>query len=61
MRFTITFTCDGAAFDDAPATEIARILREVAKRAERGDDAPAPGLSILDLNGNRVGQWVITN
>lgn len=60
MRVTITFSCDGAAFDE-PATEIARILREIAKRAERGDDAPAPGLSVFDINGNRVGQWLITH
>ena len=50
MRYTITIDTDNAAFDDPG--EFARILRTLARRCEEG---PITG-SILDVNGNRVGE-----
>lgn len=43
-----------AAFEDAPATEVARILREVAKRLEDGD-YPDGNVPVRDVNGNKCG------
>ena len=46
----ITIDTENAAFDP-PESEVARILRKLADKAEGGEfDAP-----IMDLNGNRVG------
>jgi hypothetical protein len=45
--------CGNAAFDEAPASEIARILRHVAKAVERGDERG----QLVDVNGNTVGSW----
>lgn len=49
---------DGAAFDEAGASELARILRELADRFEHdgGPDTSWP-ISVRDINGNNVG-WV---
>lgn len=44
-------TC-GAAFEDDPNTELARIFRELADRCENGK-LIGP---ILDINGNTVGR-----
>lgn len=52
-RFTLTIETDNAAFDDAPASEIARILRQLANDMEQ-DGAP-PSRFLFDANGNRVG------
>jgi hypothetical protein len=43
-----------AAFEDAPATELARILRKLASRIEEGtiDDY----VPLFDYNGNKVGE-----
>ena len=54
MRFLMEpMDCDNAAFDDAPASEIARILRSVARKVEQG----AEGGKLIDVNGNTVGSW----
>lgn len=50
-RHTIIIETRGAAFDDAPATEIARILREMAQRIEFQGIFPVP----RDINGNICG------
>jgi hypothetical protein len=57
MKFSLTFDCDNAAFDDFPESEIARILRSVADRVDDGDRDP--GGLIFDVNGNHVGEWNI--
>jgi hypothetical protein len=56
--FKIEIATDNAAFDDDEGNaEIARILRELADRIERGD---AVGdwweLPLRDVNGNRIGE-----
>lgn len=51
--FTLTISTANAAFDDQPATEIARILRDVAKRVEDGELSG----NLRDVNGNGVGAF----
>lgn len=60
MKFQLSFTCDNAAFDDDNRdTEISRLLRDIAQKIEGGAIAELPGKfrSILDVNGNKVGEW----
>jgi hypothetical protein len=54
---TIHFKQENAAFqENGYATETARILRDIAKRIERGQfDGP-----VFDSNGNRVGDFFTT-
>jgi hypothetical protein len=47
-----------AAFDDYPATELARILRELAEALEHGDIRHYRRL--YDINGNAVGECEIS-
>ena len=54
-RIKIDIETCGAAFDESPATEIARILRELADRFEHEG---GPEGFIYDLNGNQTG-WVV--
>jgi hypothetical protein len=49
-------TNGNAAFEDAPATEMGRILREVAKRLEDGD-FPDGEVPLRDVNGNKCGSF----
>lgn len=57
MNATIKINMDNAAFDDnGPATELARILRKLAKRIEAEGPDYVP---IMDLNGNKVGEFEI--
>lgn len=51
--FTMSILTDNAAFDDEPATEIARILQVVATRMLAGYTEGA----CMDINGNRVGEY----
>jgi hypothetical protein len=62
MKFELFFNCDNAAFSgldehnaETAATEIVRILREVASRIESGDTANAYR-DVRDFNGNIVGK-----
>lgn len=48
---------ENAAFNDAPATELARILRKLADRIEY---SPDPYISLRDINGNKVGECQIS-
>lgn len=57
MNATITIQMDNAAFE-APATELARILRKLAKRIENDGPDYVP---IMDLNGNKVGEFNISD
>ena len=52
--FGLQFDTDNSAFDEQPATEIARILREVAKRVEENGDGDG---KIFDANGNAIGRF----
>lgn len=55
MHAKITIQMDSAAFDDLPATELARILRDLAKHVEAGDT----DRRLMDTNGNTVGRFEI--
>jgi len=48
----ITIKTDNAAFDGAPGTELARILRALAENIEH-EDYPE---RLSDINGNPVGR-----
>jgi len=56
MQAKITVKMDNAAFTDDPGAELARILRDLAKHIENGDT----GRRLMDGNGNRVGEFTIT-
>ena len=52
--FKLYIRTDGAAFRDEPARlELARLLRELARRIKDGEPVP---VIIRDLNGNTVGR-----
>lgn len=48
----ITIDTENDAFEDAPASEVARILRAAADRIEQEGDGDFP---LMDINGNTVG------
>lgn len=60
MRFHLEMDCDNAAFrdddgghDGATGAETARLLKEAAQQV---DDGYLAG-SLVDYNGNKVGDW----
>lgn len=52
MKLQINIEIGNAAFDDAPMSEVARILRDYATRIENDGD---PCRTLHDINGNSVG------
>lgn len=57
MEFKMTVNMDNAAFDRGDGRELARILREVADRLA---DVQEGSGSVRDVNGNKVGEYEIT-
>jgi len=65
-RFTLSIKCSGFAFDDetgavtheSAAPELARILRDVARRIEDGDSFDT-FRNCRDINGNIVGTFAL--
>lgn len=57
--FKLEFSTDNAAFADAPDSEVARILREIADKIESAGPHGALeiGGKVADENGNTVGEW----
>lgn len=55
MVFKATIEMDNAAFDDAPAGELARVLEEIARRVWLGGRCGV----VYDINGNDIGEWFI--
>lgn len=55
MKATIIIRMDNAAFEEEPATEISRILRDLAERVELGSGYE----NLRDINGNTVGTFRI--
>lgn len=55
-KITISIVTDGAAFDDLPGKEVARILRDLAATFDRGG---FPGTKLRDTNGNTCGAVLI--
>lgn len=60
MQFYLQIDCDNAAFEETPASEIARILRDAAKRVEDDADGLDERAPLYDANGNKVG-WFIAS
>lgn len=60
MRFNLTFKMDNAAFgedESEQASEVARILRALARGLEETNGRHG---NVRDVNGNRVGEWGIS-
>lgn len=55
MTAEIKINMDNAAFENRSATELARILRALAKRVEVGESY----VPLMDFNGNKVGEFNI--
>lgn len=62
MNVNITINCDNEAFENYTAGELNRILRMLAGRIENLGSEGLPGYEtkILDVNGNSVGNLVVT-
>lgn len=59
MQINVTLESnDNAAFGDDPRFEVARILRQAARRIEQGD-YPEGGFRLNDENGNKCGEVAI--
>jgi hypothetical protein len=56
MKFALNITCNNDAFQPDAASEVIRILRDVANRMEQGDGAEFYR-TIFDINGNDVGRF----
>ena len=52
MKYQIEIETDNAAFNDYQEQEVARILKDLAGKAEAGYPLDVP---LYDLNGNEVG------
>ena len=55
--FKVKINTANEAFSQSPETEIARILRVIVDKLDSGRD----GGTCVDINGNIVGSWEITN
>jgi hypothetical protein len=58
MKFVVTIRTDNAAFDADRATEVARILRDVAHQVETHRYICG---YAMDINGNRVCKFAAVN
>lgn len=57
MEAKINIKMDNAAFEDlGRATELGRILRKLAGKIEGGE---LPPVALMDVNGNKVGEFTI--
>jgi len=63
MRFSLSFSMDGAAFDggDNSVDEVVRILHTLADRFDAyGVNGVAVDGPVRDVNGNTIGSWEVT-
>ena len=61
MKVQIIIKTDNAAFEDDPTAEVARILRELAKRIDSHSRfSPGIQLRLRGFNGNEVGFCTVT-
>jgi len=62
MKLTITINMDGAAFEDYPAEEAARILAKAGERLKIHANPllEAGEIHLYDANGNTCGALVVT-
>jgi hypothetical protein len=61
MRFSLSFSMDGAAFDgaDNSVDEVVRILHTLADRVDHNGAHGRSVDTVRDVNGNTIGKWVI--
>lgn len=55
MRFIMQVDMDNDAFQEHPATELARLLLAVQEDVCAGVDSD----TLMDVNGNTVGSWAV--
>jgi len=55
-RFTLSISLEGEAFETYPGRNLAKILRELARRFDEVADGEIEG-KLLDYNGNTCGEW----
>lgn len=55
--FTLEFETENEAFTDDPQAEIVRILQNLVRRIEHGEE----GGAIMDVNGNKVGSFCVND
>lgn len=58
--FKLEIETDNAAFEDGGNEELARILRKLADRITFGTYDEDDNGALLDINGNKVGDWELT-
>jgi hypothetical protein len=56
MILTLTIALDNDAFVENNGTEVALILRRLAKRIDGEELTAGETLTLMDLNGNKVGK-----
>ena len=57
MNFTLSISCDNAAFEgDSLPIEIERILSHIAKYVRNTGISPGESLKLRDINGNTCGE-----
>lgn len=59
MTVKITIDCDNAAFEDYPGTEVAAILRKIAKTLCGNPIDSSDDCNLMDSNGNTVGRMEV--
>jgi hypothetical protein len=57
-KFMLNLTCDNDAFADDPRPELARILRNIARHIERGEEI-RNFQTVRDICGNDVGRFAL--
>ena len=55
MKLSLDLNSSNAAFEESGEFEVARILRDVADKIERGESDGR----LRDVNGNNVGSWFL--
>lgn len=59
MELKLNVNMDNAAFQGPGHEEVSRILREISQQIEHSYE-PHPSGGCMDINGNTVGTWEIT-
>jgi len=60
MKMIIEITMNSAAFEEElRSMETSRILKRLAERIEYSQMQEGDGEYLFDINGNRVGHWII--
>jgi hypothetical protein len=55
LSVTVKITCENAAFADDCEGEVARLLKQAAKKVEAGELERLGYIPLMDINGNKVG------